>query len=120
MRLAVLAGADPLNIRTWSGTPYFMTKTLQTQFPDLLPVRTPSPTWFQHLRRASLKASGGRVDLYWNYSLARWNASHLAACLKAERRVSRWAGDLAPRAGREAESLDRTGSLWGAIGHAKK
>ena len=85
MRLAVLAGADPLNIRTWSGTPYFMTKTLQTQFPDLLPVRTPSPIWFQHLRRASLKASGGRVDLYWNYSLARWNASHLAACLKAER-----------------------------------
>jgi glycosyltransferase involved in cell wall biosynthesis len=85
MRLAVLAGADPLNMRTWSGTPYFMTKTLQTLFPELLPVRTPSPIWFHYLRRASLKATAGRVDLYWSYSLARWNASHLAVRLRAER-----------------------------------
>jgi len=85
MRLAVLAAADPLNIRTWSGTPYFMTKTLQAQFPDLLPVRTPRPVWFQYLRRVARKATAGRIDISWSYTLALWNATHLASRLKAER-----------------------------------
>jgi glycosyltransferase involved in cell wall biosynthesis len=85
MRLAVLADADPLNIRTWSGTPYFMTKTLQSRFPDLLPVSTPTPVWLQYLRRVARKATAGRIDLYWNHSLARWNANYLAGRLKAER-----------------------------------
>ena len=34
VNLAVLAAAEPLNIRTWSGTPYFMTEALQNKFPD--------------------------------------------------------------------------------------
>jgi glycosyltransferase involved in cell wall biosynthesis len=84
MRLAVLAAADPLNIRTWSGTPYFMTKTLQAKFPDLLPVRTPRPVWFQYTRRVARKVTAGRIDLYWNRQLALWNASHLASRFKAE------------------------------------
>lgn len=85
MRVAVLAAADPLSIHTWSGTPYFMTKALEAKFPDLLPVRTPRPAWFQYLRRASLKATAGRLDLAWNCTLARWNANHLSVRLKAER-----------------------------------
>ena len=85
MRLAVLAAADPLDINAWSGTPYFMTKALQEQFPDLLAVHAPRRIWFQYLRRASVKVTAGRVDLYWNYSLARWHARQIAALLKAER-----------------------------------
>jgi glycosyltransferase involved in cell wall biosynthesis len=84
MRLAVLAAADPLNIRTWSGTPYFMTKTLQAKFPDLFPVRTPRPVWFQYLRRVARQATAGRIDISWNRTLALWSANHLASRLKAE------------------------------------
>jgi glycosyltransferase involved in cell wall biosynthesis len=85
MRLAVLAAADPSNIRTWSGTPYFMMKALQTRFPDVLAVHTPRPEWLQYLRRATRKATVGRIDLFWNHSLARWNAKPLASDLKMKR-----------------------------------
>jgi glycosyltransferase involved in cell wall biosynthesis len=85
MRLAVLAAGDPLNISTWSGTPYFMTKTLQAKFPDLLPVRVPRPAGFQYLRRAARKVTAGRIDIFWSYPLAQRAANHLARRLKAER-----------------------------------
>lgn len=85
MRLAVVATADPLSIRTWSGTPFFMTKTLQTRFPDLLPVRVPRPVGLQYLRRAARKLSGGRFDLFWNRTLASMDAGRLAGKLAAEK-----------------------------------
>src|SRR5437660_1744420 len=85
MKLAVLATADPLNIRTWSGTPYFMTKALREQFPDLLTVRRPWPVWLQYFRRVVRKASAGRFDIFWNRALAQWNASRIARQLKRER-----------------------------------
>ena len=66
MRIAVLASADPLEIGTWSGTPYFMTKALQQRYPDLVAVRTPRPLWLQFLRRAVRKTSAGRIDLFWS------------------------------------------------------
>jgi glycosyltransferase involved in cell wall biosynthesis len=84
VKLAVLAAADPLNVRTWSGTPYFMTKTLQVKFPELLPVHVPRPAWLQRLRRVTLKATAGRIDLFWNQALAQWNANNIASQLKAK------------------------------------
>jgi len=85
MRLAVLAAADPLNVRTWSGTPYYMTKALQRRFTDLFPIRNPRPAWFRYLRRATRKATGERIELAWIPSLARWHAGQLVSLLKAER-----------------------------------
>lgn len=85
MKLAVLAAADPLNIRTWSGTPYFMTKALQKEFPDLLAVRVPRPVWFQYGRRLARKVTRGRIDLSWSCSIAKVNANHMARRLKKER-----------------------------------
>jgi glycosyltransferase involved in cell wall biosynthesis len=85
MRLAVVAAADPLDIGTWSGTPYFMTKTLQEKFPNLLAIRTPRPIWTQYLRRILLKASAGQIDLFWNENLAKWDAMHIAEQLRNER-----------------------------------
>jgi glycosyltransferase involved in cell wall biosynthesis len=85
MKLAVVAAADPLNPRTWSGTPYFMTKALQSVFPDLLPVRTPRPVWFQYLRRIARKITSGRIEISWNERLAKWNANALANRLKVEK-----------------------------------
>ena len=85
MRAAVLTAGDPLDIRTWSGTPYFMTKALQGAFPDLLAVRSPRPPWFQYLRRVTRKATFGRIDIAWSYALARHSAYLLAEQLRAER-----------------------------------
>ena len=31
MQLAIFAAGDPLDVRTWSGTPYFMSKALQVE-----------------------------------------------------------------------------------------
>ena len=83
MKLAVLAAADPFNVRTWSGTPHYMTRALQAKFPDLLPVRVPRPVWVQHLRRVVRKGTGGRIDLFWNRLLASRNAYALADRLLA-------------------------------------
>ncbi len=83
MKLAVLSAGDPLNIGTWSGTPYFLTQTLLTQFPDLVAVRAPRPVWFRYVRRGLAKGTAGHVDLNWNYWLARRDARHIAARLKA-------------------------------------
>jgi len=83
MRLAVLAASDPMKMSTWSGTPYFMTKALRQRFPDLVTVRTPRPIWLQYMRRVALRASAGRIDIFWNRTLARWNANHIASRLKA-------------------------------------
>src|SRR5689334_18602907 len=84
MRVAVVAGADPLNVLTWSGTPFHMTRTLQREFPDLLSVRFPRPAWIQKLRRATKGATYGRIDIYWSRSLARWNGKGLGERLKGE------------------------------------
>jgi glycosyltransferase involved in cell wall biosynthesis len=85
MRLAVLAVSDPLDMRTWSGTPYFMTKALQEKFPDLFVVRTPRPVWLQYVRRTLRKASRGRIDIIWNGTLAQWGANRIVNGLKSEK-----------------------------------
>jgi glycosyltransferase involved in cell wall biosynthesis len=85
MRVAVLAAADPTNIKTWSGTPYFMTRALQSEFPDLFSVRFPRPQWIQRLRRVGRKVTGGRIDIAWSYNLAQWSAAALAKQLRSER-----------------------------------
>ncbi len=85
MRLAVLAVADPLNMRTWSGTPYFMTRILRERFPDLLTVTTPAPVWLHVVRRIARRVTAGRIDIIWNYSIAQWNARRVADRLKSER-----------------------------------
>ena len=85
MKLAVLATSDPLNLQTWSGTPYFMTKALQRKFPNLLAVRTPRAAWLSYLRRIVRRASVGRIDIFWNQSLAELSAKRLVEELKSQR-----------------------------------
>jgi glycosyltransferase involved in cell wall biosynthesis len=83
MRLAVLAGGDPSSVRTWSGTPYFMTKALRTRFPDLLIVHSPRPPWHRYVRHLTLKLTGGHIDIEWSSYLARRDAKQIATLLKA-------------------------------------
>ncbi|WP_156952308.1 glycosyltransferase family 4 protein [Bradyrhizobium sp. WSM1743] len=84
MRLAVIAAGNPLDISTWSGTPYFMTKALAQKFPDLVTVRAPRAPWFPFIRRAVRKASSGRIDLEWSHAIAKRDAGRIAQQLKSE------------------------------------
>lgn len=83
MRIAVLAADDPLNIRTWSGTPYFMTMALKERFHTLV-VRAPRARWFNLARRTISKVTSGRTDLAWDPRMAERDANRIARRLKTE------------------------------------
>ena len=65
LRLAFLCAGDPLDVLTWSGTPYHMLQALRGEFEVVEPIRQPWPTWFDFMRRALRRLSGGKVDIYW-------------------------------------------------------
>jgi len=77
MKLAIIAPADPTNVLTWSGIPYYMTNSLRAEFPSLYPVRSPRPEWFRYLRGLAWRASGGQFELRWSILLAEWNGEIL-------------------------------------------
>ncbi len=81
MRLAVIASGDPLDILTWSGIPYFMTKTLRAHFPDLTVIRSPFPSWWAPARRVVRNASAGRLDLAWLKTFAKHHSEKIARTL---------------------------------------
>jgi glycosyltransferase involved in cell wall biosynthesis len=85
LKVAVLAAGDPLDVRTWSGIPYYMTRTLMSRFPDLVVIRDPQPSWRSLARRAIRRATGGRIELAWVKALARQDARRIATRLKGER-----------------------------------
>lgn len=61
LRLSFIAGGDPLDVRTWSGTPFHMHQALKRHFTiDVL--RSPWPQWFELLRKVTRRLSGGRLD----------------------------------------------------------
>ena len=66
LRLAFICGGDPLNVRTWSGTPFHMVEALRAHADIVEIVRRPWPSWFDLPRRIILKLSGGRYDPYWS------------------------------------------------------
>lgn len=82
MKLAVVAAAEPLDIHTWSGTPFFMTKTLKERFPDLITVTLPTPAWFSRAGRLAMKASAGYLDIAWSPKLGKFSAKQIARRLK--------------------------------------
>lgn len=82
MKIAVVASGNPLDIRVWSGTPYFMTRALQSKFPDLVTIDPPRPSWWPLARRGLAKITGGRVDLYWDKHFGRWQAQKVFERIK--------------------------------------
>jgi glycosyltransferase involved in cell wall biosynthesis len=66
LRLGFLCGGDPLNVRTWSGTPFHMLEALREHADIVEVIRKPWPSWFMLPRRAVLKLSKGRYDPYWS------------------------------------------------------
>lgn len=65
-RIAFICAGDPLEIRTWSGTPHHMLEALRAEFDVVHVVRDPWPRWFSKLRRTLRKISGRRIDIYWS------------------------------------------------------
>jgi glycosyltransferase involved in cell wall biosynthesis len=82
MKLAVLAAADPLDMSTWSGTPYFMTKALQRVYPDLLPVKHARPKWQLLMRRGIKRFTAGRIDIFWSKGLSSISARSICRHLQ--------------------------------------
>lgn len=85
VKVAVVSAGDPLDVRTWSGTPYYMTQALTSRFPDLLVIRDALPRWFSLPRRAISRLTGGRVDISWSKTFAKRKAAQIAARLKREK-----------------------------------
>jgi glycosyltransferase involved in cell wall biosynthesis len=65
LRLAFLCAGDPLDVLTWSGTPYHMLEALKGEFEVVEPIRRPWPAWFDFARRAVRRLSNGKIDIYW-------------------------------------------------------
>jgi glycosyltransferase involved in cell wall biosynthesis len=84
LRLAFVTSADPLNVRTWSGTPYHMLEALRRHADVVEIVREPWSSWFEKPRRAVRRLTRWRIDLTWSRwwsKLASRNAvERLAAC----------------------------------------
>jgi glycosyltransferase involved in cell wall biosynthesis len=66
LRLAFVCGGDPLNVRTWSGTPFHMLQALKAHADVVEVVRSPWPAWFDLPRRAIRRLSKLRYDFYWS------------------------------------------------------
>lgn len=66
LRLAFVSSADPLSVRTWSGTPYHMLEALRGHAEIVEVVRKPWSSWFEQARRAMRRVSGRRIDLSWS------------------------------------------------------
>lgn len=65
-RIAFICAGDPLEIRTWSGTPHHMLEALSAEFDVVHVVREPWPRWFSNLRGLLRRVSGRRIDIYWS------------------------------------------------------
>ena len=82
IRLAFLCAGDPLDVLTWSGTPYHMLEALKREFNVVEVVRQPWPTWFSLTRKVLRRLTAGRVDIYWWPAAARLGAARTIATLK--------------------------------------
>ena len=66
LRLGFVCSADPLNVRTWSGTPFHMLQALSKHADVVEVIRKPWSVWFDLPRRVLRRLSKGRVEIYWS------------------------------------------------------
>ena len=85
MKIGIISAGDPLDVNTWSGTPYYMTRHLISAYPNSVIIKSPRPSWSTFTRKALRKLTRGRVDLYWNQALSRWDANRSIKILKTNR-----------------------------------
>jgi glycosyltransferase involved in cell wall biosynthesis len=83
--IVLMSAGDPLNVFSFSGSLYYMTRALQAQFPDIKIIRHSRSFWFPLLQRFVLKGTKRRVDPYYWRSLNRL----FARCLRRRWRRQR-------------------------------
>lgn len=82
LRLAYVCAGDPLNVLSWSGTPYYMLEALRREFEVVEVIRQPWASWFTLLRKVFRRLSGGTIDLYWWPALTRIAAARALDALE--------------------------------------
>jgi glycosyltransferase involved in cell wall biosynthesis len=66
LELVFLSGHDPLNVRAFSGTIFYMARALREVFPAIELVRSSRPFWFERFQWLIERTTGGRTTpLYW-------------------------------------------------------
>lgn len=71
MRVALLASGNPLDPRTWSGTPYHMANALCEQVPGLELIQYPFPRVYSEVRHRIRQLTRNTVDINWLSAAAR-------------------------------------------------
>ncbi len=87
-KVAFFAGGDPLDIKLWSGTPYYALSALREVCDVTYIERRPFPRFLHPLARLILRLSGGRIDI----RMLRW-VIRLASA-QARRRLRQSGADV--------------------------
>jgi glycosyltransferase involved in cell wall biosynthesis len=85
LKVGVVAGGDPYDVRLFSGTTRNMTLALERIFGNVTVVRRPRPAWYGLLRSAISKLSRGTVDLNFSRLLARRHAAAIVEQLDQDK-----------------------------------
>lgn len=85
IELVFLSSSDPLDVRSFSGTLFYMVEALRARFPDMEVVRQDRPRWYHRLNRLVGKVSRGKRNPYYWRPLNRLFAARLAKRWKGRR-----------------------------------
>jgi glycosyltransferase involved in cell wall biosynthesis len=81
--IVIVGSADPYDVRLFSGTTRSMTLALQSHFERVTVIRQPRPRWFDFARKAILRVSSGRADIFLSRRLAARHARAIMAEIAA-------------------------------------
>lgn len=66
IKAAFVACGNPLNVATWSGSPFNMLRALGNSIIVEQVIEKPFSFWFRYVRRGLQRLSRGRYDIYWS------------------------------------------------------
>ncbi len=107
-KVAFFAGGDPLEIKLWSGTPYYALSALREVCDVSYVERRPFPRFLHPLARLILRLSGGRIDirmLRWVIRLASAPARRRLRKSDADVYVSAASSGLAGMLGKDTQQI---------------
>lgn len=85
LEIVFLSSGDPLDVQTFSGTPFFMVEALRREFPDLEVLRRTRPPWFDRFQRVVQRLTSNKANPYYWKWLNRTFAASLARRYRGRR-----------------------------------
>lgn len=68
LEIVFISSSDPFDVRAFSGTPFFMVKALQAEFPEMEILRRTRPRWFDKSQRQIQRLSRDTINpYYWKW-----------------------------------------------------